>query len=395
MIWPGETAGPPWYPRRRATMAEHDLENETSFVGNAGMMMGRRGPLSFDDISLAEVEQVRLILRGGSVIDWHRLNVTSAEECNHILRSNELHPDDERDRQRLLDIQRRAIDYLQRSFGTVFAPEIVGAQRAQDLMLLAAGRDPLLQPQACMVLKLMHVINHIDGRELLFMLPVSDRDVFYLVEEKATRVAEEMRQRGFPIVEFAGSRKSRDSLITKLLSKKQSIAAQIYDKLRFRIVTATPADIFPVLRYLGQHLFPFNYTIPGESINTVFDFPKFMAANAHLAAMIPNLQVDIESEDQMRPAPNDATSVRFRVINFVVDLPIRIDSYLSHYADPSLEALGRIVYVLTEFQVLDLESHLANERGDASHEKYKARQKAKVKHRLVRGKKFWGQKGEL
>jgi uncharacterized protein (TIGR04552 family) len=135
--------------------------------------------------------------------------------------------------------------------------------------------------------------------------------------------------------------------------------------------------------------------VPGESINTVFDFPKLMASNPHLAQMIPNLQVDIESEDQMRPAPNEATSVRFRVINFVVDLPIRIDSYLSHYADPTLAALGRIVYVLTEFQVLDLESHLANERGEASHEKYKARQKAKVKHRLVRGKKFWGQKGEL
>jgi uncharacterized protein (TIGR04552 family) len=374
---------------------EHDVENETSFVGNADLLVGRDGPLALDDVSLAEVEQVRLILRGGSVVDWHRLNLTSVEEASQILRSNEFVPDDQRDQQRLSDIRRRAIDYLHRNFQTEFAPEIVGAPRTEDLLLLAAGRDPVLQPQACMVLKLMHVINHIDGRELLFMLPVSDRDVFYLVEEKATRVADEMRRKGFPIVEFAGSRKSRDSLITKLLSKKQSIAAQIYDKLRFRIVTANASDVFPVLRYLGQELFPFNYTVPGESINTVFDFPKMMAGNPHLAQMIPSLQVDIESEDQMRPTPNEATSVRFRVINFVVDLPIRIDSYLSHYADPTLAALGRIVYVLTEFQVLDLESHLANERGEASHEKYKARQRAKVKHRLVRGKKYWGQKGEL
>jgi uncharacterized protein (TIGR04552 family) len=373
---------------------ESDLENETSFVGNAEMLLGRP-PRALDDVSLGEVEQVRLVLRGGSVVDWHRLNLSSVEEANHILRANEFDPDDERDQQRLTDIRRRAIDFLERNFSIAFAPEIVGAPRVQDLMLLAAGRDTALQPQACMVLKLMHVINHIDGRELLFLLPISDRDVFYLVEEKATRVANEMRAKGFPIVEFAGSRKSRDSLITKLLSKKQSIAAQIYDKLRFRIVTATADDIFPVLRYLGEQLFPFNYTVPGESINTVFDFPKFMARDTHLARMIPNLQVDLESEDQMRPAPNEATSARFRVINFVVDIPVRIDSYLCHFADPSLEALGPIVYVLTEFQVLDLESHLQNERGEASHEKYKLRQKAKVKHRLVRGKRFWGGKGEL
>lgn len=375
---------------------ESDIENEVSFAVGPTLHSDRPAPVpSLTDFTLNEVEQVRLVLRGGSIIDWHRLNLTTEEEANDILEANEFDPADERHAARLVDIRRRAVDYLERNFKMRFAPELLATTRAQDLMMMAASHDPVLQPQACMVLKLMHVIGHIDGRELLFMLPISDRDVFHLVEEKAARVAEQMRQLGYPIVEFAGSRKSRDSVITKLLSKKASIAAQIYDKLRFRIVTATPEDIVPVLRYLLRTLFPYNYTIPGESTNSVFDFPEFMSRHPHLRAMIPRLQVDLVSEDQMRPATNEATSARFRVINFVVDLPVRIDRYLCHYADPTLETLGHVVYVLTEFQVLDLESHRHNEAGDASHEKYKLRQQMKVKTRLVRGKTFWGKKEEL
>ncbi|MEZ4257151.1 MAG: hypothetical protein R3A78_15795 [Polyangiales bacterium] len=39
-----------------------------------------------------------------------------------------------------------------------------------------------------------------------------------------------------PILEFIGGHKNRDSVYTKLLSKQETIAAQIYDKLRFRLV---------------------------------------------------------------------------------------------------------------------------------------------------------------
>ena len=76
-----------------------------------------------------------------------------------------------------------------------------------------------------------------------------------------------MLARGFPILEFIGGRKNKDSLYTKLLSKPETHAAQIYDKLRFRIVTRAPDDIFPTLNYLMRHVFPFNYSVPGESTN--------------------------------------------------------------------------------------------------------------------------------
>ena len=131
----------------------------------------------------------------------------------------------------------------------------------------------------------------LEGRELLFMLPISDQEVFYLVEEKVYRVIGGMLAQGFPILEFIGGRKHKDSLYTKLLSKPDTIAANIYDKLRFRIVTRSPDDIFPVVSYLLRHVFPFNYVIPGQSTNTLFHFRSYCEQHPHLRSLFTQLQM--------------------------------------------------------------------------------------------------------
>src|SRR5438046_6390466 len=140
----------------------------------------------------------------------------------------------------------------------------------------------------------MHVIHHLDGRELLFSIPMADQDVFHLVEEKVYRVIGGMLAAGFPITEFIGGRKNKDSLYTKLLSKSDTTAAAIYDKLRFRIVTRGADDILPVLLYLSDRLFPFNYVVPGQSINTIFQFRTYCDSDPHLRQLIPNSQLGID-----------------------------------------------------------------------------------------------------
>jgi uncharacterized protein (TIGR04552 family) len=67
----------------------------------------------------------------------------------------------------------------------------------------------------------MHIIHHVDGRELLFLLPMSDQDVFHIVEEKVYRVIGGMLAAGFPIVEFVGGRKHKDSVITSYFRNKK------------------------------------------------------------------------------------------------------------------------------------------------------------------------------
>ena len=46
------------------------------------------------DFTLADLEAVRLALRGDSVIDWHRLDFATLDEVDSVLRANEFDPDD-------------------------------------------------------------------------------------------------------------------------------------------------------------------------------------------------------------------------------------------------------------------------------------------------------------
>jgi len=343
----------------------------------------------FTELSLCDVERVRLILRGGNVIDWRRLNVSSINDCNQLLRVNEFDPENESDAAFLSEIQHRALDYLEHNFGFTFAADIATAPRTSDLMLLAAGRDPILQSQACMVLKLMHVINHIEARTFRSTISISDHDLFRLVEKKATGVIREMKRRGFPISEYSINRKTFDSLITKILGKRQTISADIFDRVRLRIVTASVNDIIPVVSYMSRHLFPFNYTVPGESHNSIFDFPALAKNDPTIKPMVPKFQVGLKFENEMRPPVNPNTIETFRTINFVVDLPIRIKKQGLQSWSSGSSVSSRIVHVPTEFQIVDQISHARNECGDGSHEKYEARRMAKVRERLLHGRMAW------
>jgi uncharacterized protein (TIGR04552 family) len=86
---------------------------------------------------------MRLILRGGSVIDWRRLHFQTKEEVDRYLRLCLFEPDDPFDRdalQRLLD---EAVEYLRTSFRYRVADEVAHPDRIQDLFLLASGaREP-------------------------------------------------------------------------------------------------------------------------------------------------------------------------------------------------------------------------------------------------------------
>ena len=334
-----------------------------------------------DEFTLMELESVRLMLRGDSVIDWHRLHLEDIGQARAFLETQEFRPDEPADRARLESIKNEAIAYLRRHFEFPI-PSPVARASVEEMLMLASGKGHR-QLCACTILKAMHIIHHLDGRELLFSIPMADQDVFHLVEEKIYRVIGGMLAAGFPITEFVGGRKNKDSLYTKLLSKTDTTAAAIYDKLRFRIVTRSTDDILPVLLYLSERLLPFNYVVPGESINTILHFRSFCESQPHLRAMIKDFQTGIDNE--LTLSDNSFSDDSYRVIHFVVDLPVRLPAEIMELAPPAAWALGPIIFVLCEFQLIDRETEAANEQGEASHAKYKDRQKKAVIRRLQLG----------
>jgi uncharacterized protein (TIGR04552 family) len=162
------------------------------------------------------------------------------------------------------------------------------------------------------------------------------------------------------------------------------VAAQIFDRVRYRIVTERQDQIPVVLHHLTTSLFPFNYVVPGQTQNTLVRFRELVGRHPSADALVAELQapLDIEAID---PKPlNEFSAEDYRVLNFVVDLPVRIDELLPAGAGVG-EDLGRVVFSLVEFQVVDAATARHNEEGESSHARYKNRQKKRVLRRLSRG----------
>ena len=340
----------------------------------------------YDHFSVGDVTAIRNLLRGGSVIDWHRLYFMDRPEVDQFLRVNEFDPDSELDMNRLEDLRQEAVEYLERHLDVRIPEEVAEGIPVRDLFLVASQKGKR-RTSACIVLKVMHVLNHLAGRELLTRLPVSADQIFHLVEEKVLRTVEDMKAAGVPVVEFEWSRKHADSLITKLLAKKENIAADVYDRLRFRLVTQSEEELMAVLRELAMRLVPFNYVIPGQSQNGIINLRKIIESSPTLSQYLADLLDLSHVAADKAPAPqNEFSGPSYRVINFVTDLPVRIDRYLGRPADDPLFAeTGAVVFVLTEFQIIDRRTATDNESGENSHARYKERQLSRVRTRLMHG----------
>ena len=344
-------------------------------------------------VHLADLEALRLVLRGGSTVDWYRPNFRTHEQINSFLRVNGYDTNVALDEERLRHLIQRSTEYLEATFGVSFPAVIREPESVQELFLLSSTLDSPHQKLACMTLKAMPVITHLEGRELGHRIAVSDRELFRMAEERVSSCVTAMRRAGIGVDQYQASRKAQSSLITKLLSKRRTIAAQIYDKVRFRIITRTRGDIVPALLHLTRHLLPFNYVVPEETRNDIINFRTLVEAAPDLRSRIDRLQFDLGLEERLDPALvetpgtpfNPATSEAYRVINFVIDLPVRVDDLLAELGAPPTAQTGFIAFVLVEFQVFDKATYQTNEEGPASHARYKNRQKEMVLRRLVQG----------
>ena len=79
---------------------------------------------------------------------------------------------------------------------------------------------------------------------------------------------------------------------------------------------------------------------------------------------------------------NSFSGSNYRIINFIVDVPVRIDHVIQ---SSQYQTLGHVLYVMVEFQILDRETAIQNEEGDSAHRLYKQRQLEQVRVRLRKG----------
>lgn len=327
-----------------------------------------------------ETPLLKLILEGRSIIDCSRLFFKDPQETKDFLKVNEFDVSRVKDLQRLQNIHNEALTYLKRELNYEVAEVLQDPSKILDFFSFASNFDDRkLQSQACSLLKAMNIINHIDGRELLYHCPISLRDLFSLAEDKIERTLSGLLRSTAlpepPLLRYQGGRKPKESLITKLLCKRETIAAQIYDRVRYRIVTRTRADISVVLEYLFRTVLPFNYVIPGASVNQLVG-----VKGKSLSSKVANFKKAFADSSKTM----EYSGRNYKVCKFVVDIPVRLDNFLAQTGGTVYrDSLGSIAYVLMEFQIIDQATEKTNNTGESSHENYKARQKEGVLRRLA------------
>jgi uncharacterized protein (TIGR04552 family) len=338
-------------------------------------------------LSLAELEQVRLLLRGGSVVDWYRLRLVDEDAVRAFLLLQGGDLSNSEDARRLVRLRDEAATYLSVEHPYRLPAELLSCD-PWELFLYASEARGRRKDRffACLLLKVMHILHHVEARELRYRLTLSPSRVADILVDKVDAFAATLRREGFPLQRYEGGQKSNTSVLTKLLVKKEHHAAQIHDRVRFRFVTQNAHSVVLLLSRMMERLFPFNYIAPAQTVNQLINFTAFVESHERYRNVAQDLQLEFGSEENSLRLLNEFSGPSFRVINFVVDVPLRVpdDALLKLPAD---EDLGRVVFALAEFQVVDEETDQRNEQGENRHEKYRARQLGKVRERLERGKR--------
>jgi uncharacterized protein (TIGR04552 family) len=334
-----------------------------------------RGVPEIPQHKLADLSALRVVLAGESVVDLPRLFFQDRQAVDTFLRTCGFDTDNPIDLAALREIHHDAVVYLAEQHNYRLPAQVEDLREIHDLFLLSASGAPRLRRYACMLLKVMHVMHHVAGRELVFNTPISEAQLLERLSARVFNVIDRMRASGVAVQEFAAGQKSRSSLVTKLLAKRSNLASQIFDKLRFRIVVASRDDLVGSVLYLVRNLFPFNYVIPEQSQNGIVtseDVGRVLGLPVDLVQRYFDAAGSDASASQL---VNEFSGRDYRSVNFVADIPLRID-------DMAPNESPAIVFVQTEIQLIDGETEKNNNRGENSHALYKKRQLERVKRRL-------------
>ena len=334
------------------------------------------------DISLLDIESIRLLLSGGSVIDWQRLAFSDIDQVDRFLCLHHCDQTTAYGRERLRYVYNESVSYLEEHLRLRFPRELRNPEDVRQVFLWASQYGGFRRTQilSCVILKLVHVIHHMEAADLKFKTATSEEQLLAKAHARILGIARTMQDAGLPIVSFYGSRKARSSVITKLLAKKETVAATIFDKLRFRITVRDPRDLVVVLGWMTRHMFPFNYCIPAQCHNNLLDPEQLNALLEDDELGRAQLSEETTLEESGK---NEFSGSSYRMINFIMDYPVKVEP-----ADgPTGFELGNVVFVMVEFQLLDEATALANEQGDNAHHRYKQRQHDVVARRLKRGRR--------
>lgn len=281
---------------------------------------------------------------------------------------------------------------------------------------------------AGVILKVMHTILHTD-KDLRYRYfstvqqQIFDRFYKFIHRDEENRLFLRNEQGAgmtIPLYDFqTKAKKTRDSIIIKLLHKQENVAEELFDRIGIRIITYNKLDALRVIKFLHKnYVIMINNIKPSRSQNSLVnlgllrkriftlykeslreDFPEetfYQRLNNLIEECTPiNAQHD-----------NRHTSDEYRAIHFTGRQLIKYrNPFMASFNEVRKQALRdkenpvsqallhldtspisrdvRFFYPF-EVQITDYESHIKNTQGEASHNEYKRSQLRSAMKRIFR-----------
>jgi len=279
-----------------------------------------------------------------------------------------------------------------------------------------------------LILKVMHTILHVD-KDLrgnyfkAIQTQIFDRFYRYIQRDADNRLyLGSPGKYELPLVDFeTKAKKSRDSVILKLLHKVENVAEELFDRVGIRFVAEYRIDCLRLVEFLLEKgvIVPHNVK-PSRSINSLINLMEFKSKYKSLAKLaIKNnlseqrfrqaLEREISEMDENfeNKTKNDHSHEYYRSIQFTGRQLIRYkDPFIEdfnkfkNYAKKNFsdtELFEKLTNINTsnlirdveffypyEVQIIDKETHLNNVEGPASHSDYKMAQIVSARDRIFK-----------
>ncbi len=398
--------------------------------------------LSYIDSLRLSRDVMNLMLRGRSVIDSHHgLPIHTLDATDEFLLKYGYNLENPVESAEVLGNYHEALRFMRKFF---LKPENQeGAdleiprpfQELTDmrqLFLWAAdkGMDQVIRARwSCSIMRVMHAISHLDKDLRHDYFPEIQKQVFdrfykeIHTQDGQVYLGNPKDPNSVPLDKFQTKpRKTRDSVILKLLHKKETLAEDVFDQIGVRFVTRTRVDVVRVLKYLRDRYIVMTMNIrPNRSRNNLVDPLLYRRTWRELRHQIQRgegrgiewaenaldhaLKEGFAESQKEINENNPFSSKEFRSIQFtcrqlvkyrspVADEVKALSNHLRNTEDTEIKRIferldfahiareQRFFYPF-EVQIMDRSNFEESESGRASHAAYKAAQAKMAMHRVL------------
>ncbi len=376
----------------------------------------------------------KLVLEGTSILDVPRLELRTMEEATDFIKAYGFDVSDSHDIELVWSFFTEAVSFMEKSLADTQYPKIPDHLRSpkivgdiRRLLLMASDRsggpDQLF---SCAILRVMHILIHVahDPRLQYFEQAqnqvLSRLDEFLYVDSAtgATFLGRADEASSIKLLFFKKKdRKDREREIIKLLHKSNNLVEEIYDRIGFRLVTATKYDAIRAVRLLlEKNIISVPNIRPGRSRNRLVDLSRLQfeidRIDAHIKKsgesapyiekMIQRLESRIGFSRLGRSLINPHTSEYYKAIQFTCRELVKVTNPVWRAYNQLKVPLGTLhggeqilsevftagvpqfhyLFFPYEIQIMDVKSYADSIFGKSNHEEYRRKQLETARDRV-------------